>query len=286
MPKRVAVVADAISAEHAFPIWHRYYGGLFGPSNIFLVTYEGLSAQFRGFEFGGLIELPVPYDNPTRRSALSHLVASLLACYDMIIRVDADEFLVVDPRVAHSLADYLEGLSTPYVTARGFDVIQLFDDAALPARPNSPVLLERTYAYPNTALNKTCVVTMPVNWSDGFHWANVYPKFGPLFMLHTKRLDINWQLNLFAHMSLNIKDNPRAGEMLRSRYVPDETKIREYHRGVENRRRLQGIESWYRDELIVTFLDKLRLSPSGLYSGDYGHEHVLCEIPQEWKVLI
>ena len=287
MSARVAIVTDAVSQEFIFPIWYRYYGDLFGTDNMFVITYMGLSPLFRDFKLGGLIELPVGYEDATRRAVISQFVSALLPCYDAVIWVDADEFLVVDPRSAPSLAAFVDSLDAPYMTARGFDVIQMPDEPPLPEKPDAPILRDRAFAYPNTALNKTCIVKTPVAWSPGFHSASVYPKFGPLFMLHMKRLDIGWQLRWFGRMFENIKDNPKVRQMFKDYYFPDEEKIRGYHRGVVNRPRLAGIDSRYRQELTSSLLEKIKFVPAdGLYHGEYGHEQVLCEIPSEWKSIL
>jgi len=286
MAGRVAVVTDALSPDLIFPIWHRYYSGLFGAASVFVVTYGGLAGAFKSFDLGGLIELPVGYDDNTRRKVISGFVTSLLGCFDTVIRVDADEFLVVDPRSSVSLSEYLANFDAPYLSARGFDVCQMPEEPALPEVPDFPILRDRSFAYPNTALNKTCITRVPVAWCQGFHFASVYPKFGPLFMLHMKRLDIGWQLNWFTRMSENITSNPTVPDSLRAYYQPDEEKIRAYHKGVAGRPRLAGIETWYRPRLTAEYLQKIAYDPaSGLYHGTYDHELVLCEIPPEWKSI-
>ena len=287
MEKRVAVITDAVAADFIFPIWQRYYGGLFGHNNLFVVTYAGLAGRFRDCALGGVIELPVAYDDGIRHAIVSHLVAALLVTYDTVVRVDADEFLVVDPRASASLADFLQTDEAPYLTARGFDVIQLTGEPALAAVPAAPILSERRFAYPNTALNKTTVVRTPVRWEGGFHCADVYPRFGPLFLLHMKRIDIGWQLAWFRRMTENISANPKAENYLKDYYAPDEVRIRDYHAGVENRTRLAGIESWYREAFTADFLAHTQLTPhNGIYQSRFDHEDVLCEIVPEWKALI
>lgn len=286
MAIRVAVITDANSSGFIFPFWHRYYGGLFGCANLFVVTYSGLSNTFDSFDLGGILELPVGYDDTVRCGVINDLVAALRHCYDWVVRVDADEFLVVDPRVAASLASFLETVEHPYMTARGFDVIQLTQEAPLP-EGLSHILAHREVAYPNSALNKTSVVRTAVKWSAGFHSASVYPHFGPLFLLHMKRVDIRWQMQWFARMTSTIKDNLNVAQIIKDYYVPDEEKITRYHREVGVRRRLSGIDSWYRQEFTQQFLDGLSLRiPEGVYAGAYGHELVLCEIPPQWKSLV
>jgi len=286
MPRRVAVVTDAVSEKFIFPIWHRYYGDLFGQENLFVLTYAGCSSMFRDFALGGLIELPVGYDDATRRDAIGRLVTLLLSCYDVMIRVDVDEFLVVDPRAAPSLAAFVHGSDEPYMTARGFDVTQMPDEPPLPERPDGAILKDRAFATPNTALNKTCIMKMPMTWCVGFHWASVYPRFGPLFMLHLKRLDMGWQLAWFRRMFDNIKDNPKVPQNTKDYYYPDEAKIRDHHTSVSQRQRLAGIDSWYRQDLMARFLETIKFVPAtGLYHGEYGTEPVLCEIPSEWRSI-
>jgi hypothetical protein len=286
MAARVAVLSDAVSHDSIFPIWHRYYGGLFGFENLFLITYAGKAAPFRDVKLGGLIELPMGYEDSLRQAVISRFVSALLPCYETVIRVDIDEFLVVDPRVAPSLAGFVNDMKGPYITARGFDVIQLYQEPSLPEKLDGPLLENRAFAYPNTALNKTCIVKHPVTWSTGFHWSTVYPKFGPVFMLHMKRIDINWQIAWSAKMFESVKDNPTVNQAIKDYYSPSRDKIEAYHKDVGMRPHLSGIDSWYRDEIISEYLSKLEYRPDyAMYSGEYGHELVLCEIIPEWKLL-
>jgi hypothetical protein len=234
-----------------------------------------------------VIELPVGYEDSLRRTVISRFVATLLPCYGAVVRVDVDEFLVIDPQVSTSLADYIATMTEPYATARGFDVIQLPGEPVLEQVLTQPLLSYRSHAYPNTALNKTCIVKTPVEWSAGFHWANVYPSLGPLFMLHMKRVDIEWQMLWYKGMHDSIKDDPKVDHAIKEYYFPDRQKIEQYHRGVSQRHRVAGVENWYRTEATAAYMAKIKLSTvDKLYRGDYGHENVLCEIPAEWKALI
>lgn len=276
MAKRVAVVTDAMSEQFCFPYWHRYYGELFGAQNLFVITYSGRRDLFAQVQLGGLVELPSGYEDQLRARVISRFVTTLLACYDLVIRADTDEFLVVDPSVAATLADYVETLAEPYLTARGFDVIQLPGEPPLNPRDGLPLLRDRGYAYPNTALNKTCITAIPMQWSAGFHWATVFPKFGPVFILHMKRIDVGWQLALLREVTSDIARNPHVSAESREYYAPDEQKILAYHAGVDDRPRLSGIGSWYRSRLTQAFIAEIRLDGASLlYHGQYGHEHVL-----------
>jgi hypothetical protein len=279
----VAVVTDALSDGFFFPHWRRYYGGLFGDKNLFVIGYEG-GCAFDDATLGGFVRLPHPYDDARRPDACAALIERLLKTYDTVVRVDADEFLVVDPRVAESLPDFLEMTSEAYYSARGFDVLQLPSDLPM---TGGPMLTQRQAAYPNSALNKTAITRMPMRWGPGFHWASVPPRFSGLFMLHLKRIDIDWQVDWYRTMSRNIATNPDVGDDIREYYSADRERILSYHRQVAQRPVLRGIDAWYRDAHQAKFMDSIRRDPSsGLFVGEYGHELVLCELPDDFRTML
>ena len=276
---KIAVVTDAVSDQYFFPIWRQYYGHLFGPENLFVVTY--LNADFRSEGLGGVIRLPTTYDDAVRPGTMGPLVTALLKTYDLVIRVDTDEILVVDPRVASNLKSYFLSSAAPYYTARGFDVVQTIGE---PALVPGPILSQRRYAYPISALNKTAATRQPLTWSSGFHWASVPPVFSPLFLLHLKRVDIEWQCRWYAEMTRNIGDNPAIDPQIRAYYAANRAAITAYHAGVSGRPRLEGLDAWYREEHQQRFLESVKLI-DGLYFGDYAHESALLGIPPEWATL-
>lgn len=280
---RVAVVTDALSQGFFFPLWRGYYGGLFGDANLYVVGYAG-GDSFEDLGLGGFMRLPHAYDDAHRPAACAELIDRLLKTYDTVIRVDADEFLMVDPRVAASLPEFLEMTGDAYFTARGFDVVQLPDEAPLVA---GPVLAQRRVAYPNSALNKTAITRISLRWGPGFHWASVVPRFSGLFLLHLKRVDVDWQVDWYRTMTENIAANPDAGEDLRDYYRADRERILTYHRQVAERPVVRGLDAWYRDAHQEKFLKSVRYdAATGLFEGEYDHELVLCELPEEFRAML
>lgn len=273
------MVTDALSQEFFFPLWRRYYGGLFGDANLYVIGYTG-GSTFDGLGLGGSVRLPYAYDDARRPTACAEVVDRLLKTYDTVIRVDADEFLMVDPRVAASLPQFLEMTGDAYFTARGFDVVQLPEEAPLVA---GPVLAQRQVAYPNSALNKTSITRIPLHWGPGFHWANVLPRFSALFLIHLKRVDVDWQMQ-WSHC---IAAHPEIAGDLRDYYRAGREQILEYNRQVAKRPLLRGIGAWYRDAHQARFIAAVRHDPaSGLYQGEYDHELVLCELPEEFRAML
>lgn len=187
--KKIAVITDAVSSAFFFPVWHRYYGGLFGVENLHVVTYQGLKDSFAGIALGNLWAVNAAYDDTLRAGVIADLIAVLLRSHDVVIRCDVDEFLLPDPRQFADLADFIERNELPYVTAQGVDVIELAEDAPLDLE--KPIFgVQRRYGLRSSALNKTCVMTIPLRWAEGFHGANVPPRFAGLYNLHLKFADI------------------------------------------------------------------------------------------------
>jgi hypothetical protein len=187
--KKTAVITDAVSPEFFFPLWHRYYAGLFGAEALHVVTYQGLKQAFAGIALGNLWAVNAAYDDTLRAGVIADLIAVLLRSHDVVIRCDVDEFLHPDPRHFADLADFIQRNELPYVTAQGIDVIELAEDAPLDL--DRPVFgVQRRYGLRSTALNKTCVTSVPLRWAEGFHGATVPPRFAGLYNLHLKFADL------------------------------------------------------------------------------------------------
>src|SRR3954469_15184174 len=105
---KIAVVTDAVSADAYFPVWYAYYGKQFGARNIYVFTYAPNAAAFSGVQLGGVQLIDDHYNDDLRKEAITAFVCGLLETYEMVIRVDVDEFLVPDPLEFASLAERLE----------------------------------------------------------------------------------------------------------------------------------------------------------------------------------
>lgn len=104
-----------------------------------------------------------------RLGFLSKVAKSLLEQYDIIIGVDADEFLTVDPNVGKSLAAYLSGIRIdPSVSGLGVDVGQVLGQEPVLDK-GKPFLDQREYALLSSRYTKPSVISQPVNWGSGFH---------------------------------------------------------------------------------------------------------------------
>ena len=282
MRKTVAVITDATSVGFFFRKWHEYYGRNFNFSNLYVVTYEGLRRDFREFALGGLWEVPARYNDALRARLISSLTKALLATHDTVVRCDADEFLVPDPRRYGNLAEYVEQLELPYVTARGVDILEDRADSTLDLG-TAIVGVQRRTAIRSSSLNKTCITSVPLTWSEGFHAADIFPALDELYLLHMKFADIKGRVEWFAHMS-NAVD--RAGP--EGRYFSLDAQAMLGHQAWLLRRpRIAGWRGVMDEEFDERFLASVTRNPrNGTYAGEFRTGDVLFEIPPAFSGMI
>lgn len=285
MAKKVAVISDTIAADQIFRVWYSYYTRLFGARNLYLVTYKGLSSQFSGFELGGVWELPEEYNDGIRSRVISALVTALLGSHDYVVRADIDELLVPDPRCAPDLATYIESLDRnqrPYVTARGYEVVETSSEASLDLAV--PILIrQRQFAYRNSALKKTCLTAVPIEWTGGFHGGTVYPMVSDLYLFHLKFADLTGRLKWF-HSLMEHAPNNQQGQKYWSEGIAGILAIKD---ALARRQVVSGWESFVSREFDEQYLGSVRFNPtSRQYQGRFFTDNYLCEIPAQFAGML
>lgn len=277
--KRVAVVTDALSADFYFPVWHKYYAANFGAENIYVCTYRNRRSLFDGYALGGVWQA-ASYDNRKRVLDISSLVRHLLQSYHYVIRVDTDEMLVADPREFASLADYMEKLDRPYVTACGYDIVPLASDPPLDL--GRPIIgAQRSLAYAYDALAKTAVTGIPLTWAPGFHFSTVFPEFNRLYLLHLKRADIDMQIEI----SRFLVDSAAEGGVRRDYYLSPREAVVNHIRSALTHERGEGWDFFLRRDYWRQFLAGVRYSVGlgGIYQGrDFAPDKAVVTLPPEF----
>ncbi|PSL05779.1 glycosyl transferase family 2 [Cecembia rubra] len=154
--------------------WIKYYGKELGEENCFIyLDGEDQPIPANAGKVNVIHEKRVAEHvikaEKRRLGFLSKVAHSLLGQYDIIIGVDADEFLVVDPKVGKSLASYLSEIEiNPSVSGLGMDVGQILGKEA-DLDKERPFLDQREYALLSSRYTKPSVISQPVNWGSGFH---------------------------------------------------------------------------------------------------------------------
>lgn len=155
--------------------WVEYYGAELGKENLY-IYYDGLDQVPGDFCKGTNTVVHEKLGNQVvqaeklRLKFLSDKAAELLAGgYDMVIGVDADEFLVVDPKTKKSLREYLSEASVDVcLSALGLDFGQKLGEEN-EITDSIPFLQQRHYAQIGTRYTKPSVVAKPCVWGAGFH---------------------------------------------------------------------------------------------------------------------
>lgn len=174
--KKICVITMVRNDEFYLRKWVEYYGAQFGRDNL-RIYFDGEDQQVPSFCEGVYTELKPRIPGLVVKSEKERL--GFLSCqakrlmteehYDLVIGTDADEFLVVDPKVNLSLCEYLSSIKIDVsVSGLGVDVGQHLDcEGVIDA--HIPFLNQRRYAYLCSRYTKPSVIARPVRWGSGFH---------------------------------------------------------------------------------------------------------------------
>ena len=207
--KRIAALTMVRNDEFYLRKWVEYYGRELGRENLY-IFFDGIDQRVPDFCEGCYTHLRernpqhVVKAEKDRLGYLSERAAVLMneEGYDLVIGTDADEFLVVDPALGVSLADYLGGLKIcTSVSALGIDVGQHLDCEGV-IDGSRPFLEQRHYAYICSRYTKPSVIARPVRWGSGFHRVK----------RHDFRIDKNLFLFHFGSIDLKMIED-RMGNM-------------------------------------------------------------------------
>ncbi len=172
--KRIAAITTVRNDDFFLRKWVEYYGGQLGEGNLF-VFFDGRDQKVPDWcanvNTEVIDKIPGKVVEMDRRRAeiMSAKAALLLETYDMVIGTDGDEFVVVDPKLGMSLAEYLSSLP-PYdsYSALGVDVGQNVNCEEI-IDASKPFLRQRSHALLDTRYTKASIITKPVEWGSGFH---------------------------------------------------------------------------------------------------------------------
>ena len=173
--KRIAAITMVRNDDFFLSKWVGYYGRQLGKENLHVI-FDGLDQKVPEFCDGVNVERVehvkgnVHEADRGRIDLISQRAARLFDRYDMVIGTDVDEFLVVDPLLGQTLAQFLSGVTTGLssISGLGVDVGQkIGEEADIDA--SRPFLSQRSYAKLSTRYSKASVLLRPVAWGSGFH---------------------------------------------------------------------------------------------------------------------
>jgi Glycosyl transferase family 2 len=187
----LAIVTMVYNEARMLPRWLRYYAPQAGGAeNLYIIDHGSTDGSCDGLpvtvtrrprEAGG--------DKPQRWRAacVSDYCNDLLARYDAVLYVDADEFVTADPRRFATLQDYVLSGGACNATF-GYDVLHdVAQEAPLDSRP---ALGQRRALLFVASMCKPTLIRAPVSFGMGFHNATIEPVYGDLYRFHLRYADI------------------------------------------------------------------------------------------------
>ena len=172
--KKICALTMVRNDEFYLRKWVAYYGHELGMENLY-VYLDGKDQEIPdwcpGVNVTAVDKIPgqVVEAEKGRLDFLSAKAAELLKTYDLVIGVDADEILIVDPKLGLSLVEYLTKADIDVsLSGLGVDVGQHTGQEG-DIRSDDTFLNQRHYARLSTRYTKPCVIARPVRWGRGFH---------------------------------------------------------------------------------------------------------------------
>lgn len=173
--------------------WLRYYGGMFGRENCYIVNH-GRGAEVaqlaEGCNIIGIPGEPHPNFDMKRWRMLNNFVQGLRSYYKHVVVGDVDELVVVDPIRECSLLEFLEQIKPRRVlTPVGLEVIHRTDLEADVIEDT--ILGPRRYVRLAPHYSKPCVISMGTKIARGGHYTQFDQLLTPdgLFLFHLKYCD-------------------------------------------------------------------------------------------------
>ena len=249
--KKICVITMVRNDEFYLRKWVQYYSAQLGRENL-RIFFDGEDQVVPSFCDGVYTELKpripgmVVKSEKERLSFLSMQAARLMKeeGYDLVIGVDADEYLVVDPKLGKTLKEYLDGVKVKNcLSGLGVDVGQHLEHEGVIDASRS-FLSQRRYAYLCSRYTKPSVLAKPLTWGSGFHRVkgHDYRIDKNLFLFHFGSIDLEMIKERMGNQDL-ISTGRLAHIQKRAKtiYVVTGNKAREWDKTVGPMRWVQQI---------------------------------------------
>lgn len=173
--KKIAAITMVRDDDFFLRKWVEYYGRELGKENLYIL-FDGEDQKVSEFCSGTNTYIHKRLSNKIvegermRLDLLSDKAAELLKSgYDLVIGVDCDEFIVVDPDRNQTLAEFLSEQEIDVsISPLGIDVGQHLDKES-EIDPSKNFLVQRRYGYLCARYTKSSVIVQPIRWDIGFH---------------------------------------------------------------------------------------------------------------------
>lgn len=191
-PRALAMTMVRDEAD-MLPRWIDYYGRELGLQNLVVLDDNSVDGSTDDLPCTLYRLPPEPWKRrwaKTRARLVNGMADGLLACYDVVIFTDTDEFLVPDPDKYSGLLDYLADRSDrPVIAPLALEVMH--NARVEPALdPTRPVLQQRRFVKFSPGMCKPLLKRTSDAWQPAFHAIHApFEIDRDLWMLHLKYSD-------------------------------------------------------------------------------------------------
>ncbi len=174
--KRIAAITMVRDDDFFLRRWVEYYGSQLGRDNLYIL-FDGEDQKVPSFCEGTHTFIHPRLSNQivegerVRLGLLSDKAEELLEKekYDIVIGVDCDEFIVVDPRLGKTLPEFLsECKIDATISPLGVDIGQHLELESQ-IDDSRKFLQQRRFGFLDTRYTKGSIIAKPVRWGRGFH---------------------------------------------------------------------------------------------------------------------
>lgn len=211
----VAVLTMARDEAEMLPRWVRHYGDQVGVQNLIVLDDNSVdgSTDGLGCTVHRLPKLPGRGFELARMDLMSGLAQGLLACYDFVVFVDVDEFLIPDPDLYAGLPEFLAARADRDVIAPMTLNLVHHVHAEADLVPDQPVLGQRRFAKFIPIMCKPSVKRVPAAWLWASHGIRAPFEVDPeLFMVHLKFYDREALRRVATHRRRMVDTDGRAAK--------------------------------------------------------------------------
>ena len=179
------------------PLWCRHYLRQAGAGNLYVLDH--------GSRDGGTANVPAqvtqvpdgPLDEDWRVARVTEAVRELLVRYDWVVHSDVDELVLADPRHFPMLAGYAAAEPSSVARAIGLDLHHIPGEEP-PLDPALPLGAQRRWVRFAASMCKPALVREAVRWTPGFHASEPPGRFGALYCVHLRYVDLGMGLTRLA----------------------------------------------------------------------------------------
>lgn len=202
--------------------WLRYYGGLIGRENLYVLRHGSDPEIDRMAKGANILHIPDPEDKSgfdrRRWSALSNIASGLTLYYNWVLCGDVDEIVAPDPETGLNLPQYLDRLSAKgrpprVISPFAVEIVHTPASEPEPIDPDMPILSVRRNFRVNTNYAKPCLTRQRIRFAIGGHGSNIkHVALDPqLFLFHLRYMDdaLSRERLLARRAWIEEKDGPR-----------------------------------------------------------------------------